>query len=158
MLKSTIKGVFTTLTPHPFPSLFFLLTSFSECSLHGPHKINATGQDEFFTCATRLEGTCKFSYGLGYCFQLKNFMVRRVTCKEKADQFLAIILIIVRSRTPGSLQPLGSFLFTVVAVKEFTSPTYLRHWICQNTLTVVFNISRITFTVPTFRVIVKVLP
>ena len=41
-VKSTIKGVFTTLTPYPFPSLFFPLTSFSECSLHGPHKINAT--------------------------------------------------------------------------------------------------------------------
>ena len=42
LFKSTIKGVFTTLTPHPFSSLFFLLTSFSECSLHSPHKINAT--------------------------------------------------------------------------------------------------------------------
>ena len=37
-----MKGVFTTLTPHPFPSLFFRLTSFSECSLHSPHNINAT--------------------------------------------------------------------------------------------------------------------
>ena len=61
LLKSTISGVPTTLTPYPFPSLFFLLTSFSVCSLHGPHKLNATGPDEFFTCATRLEGTCKFS-------------------------------------------------------------------------------------------------
>ena len=43
----------------------------------------------------------------------------------------SIILIIDRSRTPGSLQPLGSFLFTGVAVKELTSPTSLRHWICQ---------------------------
>ena len=40
-------------------------------------------------------------------------------------------IIIDRSRTPGSLQPLGSFLFTGVAVKELTSPTSLRHWICQ---------------------------
>ena len=40
-------------------------------------------------------------------------------------------MIIDRSRTPGSLQPLGSFLFTGVAVKELTSPTSLRHWICQ---------------------------
>ena len=81
-----------TLTPYPFPSLFFLLTSFSECSLHGPHKINATGPDEFFTCATRLEGTCKFSYRLQYCLQLKNFTVPRVACKEKADpcKFLAV--------------------------------------------------------------------
>ena len=135
----------------PLPSLFFLLTSFSECSLHGPHKINATGPDEFFTCATRLEGTCKFTYRLGYCLQLKNFTVPRVTCKEKADpcKFLAVqkfvkgvwvltrvgsfsmILIIDRGRTPGSLQPMGSFLFTGVAVKELTSPTSLRHWICQ---------------------------
>ena len=61
LLKSTIIGVPTALTPYPFPSLFFLLTSFSVCSLHGPHKLNATGPDEFFTCATRLEGTCKFS-------------------------------------------------------------------------------------------------
>ena len=30
-----------------------------------------------------------------------------------------------------SLEPLGSFLFTGVAVKELTSPTSLRHWICQ---------------------------
>ena len=42
-----------------------------------------------------------------------------------------IILIIDRGRTPGSLLPLGSFLFTGVAVKELTSPTSLRHWICQ---------------------------
>ena len=59
--RSTIIGVPTALTPYPFPSFFFLLTSFSVCSLHGPHKLNATGPDEFFTCATRLEGTCKFS-------------------------------------------------------------------------------------------------
>ena len=32
----------------------------------------------------------------------------------------SITLIIDRSRTPGSLQPLGSFLFTGVAVKELT--------------------------------------
>ena len=44
---------------------------------------------------------------------------------------VSVILIIDRSRTPGSLQPLGSFLFTGVAVKELTSPTSLRHWICQ---------------------------
>ena len=89
---------------------------------------------------------------LQYCLQLKNFTVPRVACKEKADpcKFLAvqkfvkgvrvltrvgtffIILIINRSRTPGSLQPLGSFLFTAgVAVKELTSPTSLRNWICQ---------------------------
>ena len=43
----------------------------------------------------------------------------------------SVILIIDRSRTPGSLLPLGSFLFTGVAVKELTSPTSLRHWICQ---------------------------
>ena len=85
LLKSTIIGVPTALTPYPFPSLFFLLTSFSVCSLHGPHKLNATGPDEFFTCATRLEGTCKFSYRLGYCLQVKNLTVPRVTCKEKAD-------------------------------------------------------------------------
>ena len=42
-----------------------------------------------------------------------------------------IILIIDRSRTPESLLPLGSFLFTGVALKELTSPTSLRHWICQ---------------------------
>ena len=151
MLKSTIIGVPTALTPYPFPSLFFLLTSLSVCSLHGPHKINSTGPEEFFTCAIRLGGKCKFSYRLQYCLQLKNFTVLRVACKEKADpcKFLAvqkfvngvivltrvgtfsIILIIDRSRTPGSLQPLGSFLFTGVAVKELTSPTSLRHWICQ---------------------------
>ena len=180
MLKTTIIGVPTALTPYPFPSLFFLLASFSECSLHGPHKINATGPDEFFTCATRLEGTCKFSYRLGYCFQLKNFTVPRVACKERADpcKFLAvqkfvkgvivltrvgtfsIILIIDRSRTPGSLQPLSSFLFTGAAVKEVTSPISLRFvtGFVKNTLIMVFNISRITFTVLTFRVIVKVLP
>ena len=122
-------GVRTTLTPYHFPSWFFLLNSFSECSWHGPHKINATGQDKFFTCATSLERTFKFCYRLQYCLQLKNFTVPLVACKEKADQckFLAfqkfvkgvwvwtrvgtfsIILIIDRSRTNGSLQPLGSF-------------------------------------------------
>ena len=35
------------------------------------------------------------------------------------------------------------------------SPTTLGHWICQNTLTTVFNMSRITLKVLTFRVIVK---
>ena len=43
----------------------------------------------------------------------------------------SIILIIDRSRSPGSLQPLGPFFITAVAVKELTSPTSLRHWICQ---------------------------
>ena len=42
----------------------------------------------------------------------------------------SVILIIDRSRTPGTLQPRGFFLFTGVAVKELTSPTSLRHWIC----------------------------
>ena len=132
MLKSTIIGVPTALTPYPFPLLFFLLTYFSMCSLHGPHKINVTVPDKFFTCATRLEGTCKFSYRLQYCLQLKNFTVPRVACEEKADpcKFLAVqnlskgvivltrvgtfsvILIIDKSHTPGRLQPLGSFLFT----------------------------------------------
>ena len=83
-------GVPTALTLYPFPSLFSLLTSFSEYSLHGPHKINTTGPDEFFTCATRLEGTCKFSYRLD--LQLKNVTVPRVSCKAKADpcKFLAV--------------------------------------------------------------------
>ena len=137
LLKSTIIGVPTALTPYPFPSLFFLLTSFTVRSLRGPQKINASSPDEFFTCATRLGGTCKFSYRLQYCLQLKNVTVLRVACKEKADpcKFLAVqkfvkgaivltrvatfsvIMIIGRSRTPGSLQPLGSFLFTGVAVK-----------------------------------------
>ena len=48
----------------------------------------------------------------------------------RVDTF-SIILVIDRSRAPGSLQPLGSFLFTGVVVKELTSPTSLRHWICQ---------------------------
>ena len=69
-----------------------------------------------------------------------------------------IILIIDRSCTPGSLQALGTFLFTGVVVKELKSPTSIRHWICKNTPTTVFNISRITVTVLTFIVIVKVLP
>ena len=87
-----IIGVPTALTPYPFPSLFFLLTSFLECSLHDPHTINATDPGEFFTCATRLEGTCKFSYRLQYCLQLKNFTVPRVACKGKADpcKFLTV--------------------------------------------------------------------
>ena len=113
--------------------------------------MNATGPDEFFTRAIRLQGTCKFSCRLQYFLQLKNFTVPRAACKEKEDpcKFLpvqkfvkgvivltrvgnfSVILIIDRNRTPGSLQPLGSFLFTGVAVKELTSPTSLRHWICQ---------------------------
>ena len=68
-------------------------------------------------------------YRLQYCLQLKN-SAPQVACKEKADtcKFLAVqkfvkgvivltrvgtfsvIMIIDRSRTPGSLQPLGSFL------------------------------------------------
>ena len=55
---------------------------------------------------------------------------KRVRVLTRVGTFF-IILIINRSRTPGSLQPLGSFLFTGVAVKELTSPTSLRHWICQ---------------------------
>ena len=85
LLKSTIIGVPTALTPYPFPSLVFLLTSLSECSLDGPHKINTTGPEEFFTFATRLEGTCKFSSRLQYCLQLKNFTVPGFACKEEAD-------------------------------------------------------------------------
>ena len=154
MLKSTITGVPTALTPYPFPSLFFLFTSFSVCSLHGPHKINminATGPDEFFYLCNPFRTNVQILHKLQYCLQLKNFTVPRVAGKEKADtcKFLAVqkfvkkvtmltrvgtfsvILIIDRSRTPGSLQPLGSFLFTGVAVKELTSPTSLRHWICQ---------------------------
>ena len=38
----------------------------------------------------------------------------------------SIILIIDRSRSPGSLQPLGSFLCTGVAVKELTSARVTR--------------------------------
>ena len=113
--------------------------------------MNATGPDEFFTCAILLEGTCKFSCRLQYFLQLKYITLPRVARKEKEDpcKFLAVqkfvkgvivltrvgtfsvILIIDRNRTPGSLQPLGSFLFTGVVVKELTSPTSLRHWICQ---------------------------
>ena len=113
--------------------------------------MNATGPDEFFTCAIRSEGTGKFSCRLQYFLQLKYITVPRVARKEKEDpcKFLAVqkfvkgvivltrvgtfsgILIIDRNRTPGSLQPLGSFLFTGVVVKELTSPTSLRHWICQ---------------------------
>ena len=53
-----------------------------------------------------------------------------ITAVTRVGTF-SIILIIDRSRTPGSLQPLGSFLFTGAAVKELTSPTSLRHRICQ---------------------------
>ena len=71
----------------------------------------------------------------------------------------SVILIIDRSRTPGRLQPLGSFLFTGVAVKELTDLLHLFvTGFVKNTLTTVFNTSRITFTDLTFRVIVKVLP
>ena len=71
----------------------------------------------------------------------------------------SVILIINRSRKPGRLQPLGSFLFTGVAVKELTDLLHLFvTGFVKNTLTTVFNTSRITFTDLTFRVIVKVLP
>ena len=135
----------------PLPLIVFLAHFFFSMLFARSTQDNATGPDEFLTCATRFEGTDKFSYRLQYCLQLKIFTVPRVACKEQADpcKFLAvekfvkgvivltrvgtfsIILIIDRSRTPGSLEPLGSFLFTGVAVKELTSPTSLRHWICQ---------------------------
>ena len=41
------------------------------------------------------------------------------------------MLIIDKSRTVESLLPLSSFLFTGVDGKELTSPTSLRHCICQ---------------------------
>ena len=67
----------------------------------------------------------------------------------------SVILIIDRSRK----QPLGSFLFTGVAVKELTDLLHLFvTGFVKNTLTTVFNTSRITFTDLTFRVIVKVSP
>ena len=70
----------------------------------------------------------------------------------------SVILIIDRSRTPGRLQPLGSFLFTGVAVKELTDLLHLFvTGFVKNALTTVFHTSRITFTDLTFRVIVKVL-
>ena len=113
--------------------------------MHGQDEINATGSDEFFTCVTRLEGKCKFSYRLQYCLQLKTFTVPRVACKEKADpckslavqKFVkgvivltrvgtfSIILIIDRSRTPGRLQPLGFFLFTAWCSRERIDISYM---------------------------------
>ena len=138
-----------TLTRYPFPSLFFLLTSFSECSLHGPHKINATGPDDFFYLCNPCRGKVQILLQIAELFAAQK--LSRIACKEKADRckFLAvqkfvkgvmvltrvgtfsIILIIDRSHTPVSLQPLDSFLFTGVAVNELTSPTSLRNWICQ---------------------------
>ena len=65
----------------------------------------------------------------------------------------SVILIIDR------IQPLGSFLFNGVAVKELTD---LLHFVVtgfvKNALTAVFNTSKITFTDLTVIVIVKVLP
>ena len=110
------------------------------------------GSGRIFYLCNPFRGNVQILHRLQYCLQLKNFTVPRVACKEKADpcKFLAvqkfvkgvrvltrvgtfsIILIIDRSRTPGRLQTLGSFLFTGVAVKELPSPTSLRHWICQN--------------------------
>ena len=129
-----------------FPAHFFFRMLFQRSTQDKRHRSGRI----FYLC-NQFRGTCQFSYRLQYRLQLKNFAVPRVACEEKADpcKFLAvqkcvkgvwvltrvntfsIILIIDRSRTPGSLQPLGSFLFTGVAVKELTSPTSLRHWICQ---------------------------
>ena len=129
-----------------FPAHFFFSMLFARSTQDQRH-----GSGGIFYLWNPFRGNVQFSYRLQYCLQLKNFTVPRVACKEKADpcNFLAvqkfvkgvimltrvvtfsIILIIDRSRTPGSLQPLGSFLFTGVAVKELTSPTSLRHWICQ---------------------------
>ena len=60
-----------------FPAHFFFSKLFARST-----QDNAMGPDECFTCATLLEGTCKFSYRLQYCLQLKNFTVPRVACKE----------------------------------------------------------------------------
>ena len=81
LLKSTIKGVFRTLTPYPFPSLLFLLTSFSECSLHGPHKINAT-----------FRGNAQILLQIAVLFAAQKLHGPPVACKEKADpcKFLAV--------------------------------------------------------------------
>ena len=62
-------------------------------------------------------------------FPVQKF-VKGVIVLTRVGNF-SVILIIDRNHTPGSLQPLGFFLFTGVAVKELTSPTSLRHWICQ---------------------------
>ena len=108
-----------------------------------------------------------------YLFFFFNFTVPRVACKEKADpckflpvqKFVKGVRVLTRvgtfdrSRTPGRLQPLGSFLFTGVAVKELTDILHLFvTGFVKNTLATVFDTSRITFTDLTFRVIVKVLP
>ena len=129
-----------------FPAHFFFSMLFAwstQAKRHGSGRI-------FYLC-NPFRGNVQILYRLQFCLHLKNFTVPRVACKEKADPctFLAVqkfvkgvwvltrvgtfsvILIIDRSRTPGRLHPLGSFLFTGVAVKELTSPTSLRHRICQ---------------------------
>ena len=60
----------------------------------------------------------------GSCIKQPNFLTQ-------SPGTFSIMLIIYRSRTVESLQPLSSFLFTGVDGKELTSPTSLRHWICQ---------------------------
>ena len=113
--------------PHsvPLPLTVFLLTSFSVCSLHGPHKMNATGPDEFFTCATRLEGTCKFSYRLQYSLQLT---VPRVACKEKAvpckffavQKFVKGVIVLTR---------VGTFSIILLSLIEVVHLEVYSHWV-----------------------------
>ena len=66
-----------------FPVHFFFRMLFARSTLD---KRQGSGRI-FYLC-----NPCKFSYRLGYCLQLKNFTVPRVTCKEKADscKFLAV--------------------------------------------------------------------
>ena len=146
MLKSTITGVPTALTPYPFPSLFFLVTSFSVCSLHGPHKLNSTRPDEFFTYATRLEGRCKFSIDCNTVCSSKTLRFRGSHVKKRRihASFFGSSKIFKRGLSVNS-----SFDVCYISSSLDLSKTLSLRRLTQ---------AESMFTVLTFRVIVKVLP
>ena len=103
-----------------FPAHFFFSMLFARSTQDKHDKRHGSGRI-FYLC-NPFRGNVQILHRLQYCLQLKNFTVPRVACKEKADpcKFLAvqkfvkgvimltragtlsIILIIDRSRSPGS--------------------------------------------------------
>ena len=74
--------------------------------------------------------------------------------RKISHNYIAVV-VVVSFRPPFPAKFFCLFVSFERKIHRTISPTTLGHWICQNTLTTVFNMSRITFKVLTFRVIVK---
>ena len=81
-------------------------------------------------------------------------MNSKVYLRKLSYNYFLLLLLLLFTFKPPFTRSYFLFVSSEQGIHRTTSPTSLRLWICQNTLTTVFNISRITLTVFTFRVIV----